>query len=66
MLLVTLSSIFLKHPLTYETAKQDNLVCFIISKLKYMQLQVNKDTIQKSVSKNSNFIFKLVFTKKNK
>ncbi|XP_022163641.1 uncharacterized protein LOC111029096 isoform X2 [Myzus persicae] len=48
MLLITLSNIFIEHPFTYETAVQDNVLCFIISKLKIMQLQVTKQSNQKS------------------
>lgn len=49
MLLITLSNIFIEHPFTYETARQENVLSFIISKLKIMQLQVTKQSNQKSV-----------------
>lgn len=49
MLLVVLSNILLEHDYAYETAKQKNLMCFLISKLKIMQLQLVKESIQKSV-----------------
>ncbi|KAL5241549.1 hypothetical protein ACI65C_008959 [Semiaphis heraclei] len=48
MLLITLSNIFIEHPFTYETARQENILSFIISKLKIMQLQVTKQSNQKS------------------
>lgn len=49
MLLIALSNIFLEHPVMYKTARQENLLCFIISKLKIMQLQITKQSTQKSV-----------------
>lgn len=49
MLLIALSNIFLEHPNMYETARQENLLCFIISKLKIMQFQITKQSTQKSV-----------------
>jgi len=49
MLLIALSNILLEHPFTYETARQENVLGFIISKLKTMQLQVTKQSNQKSV-----------------
>jgi len=52
MLLIALSNIFIEHPITYETAKHDNVLHFIISKLKIMQLQVTKQSNQKSVRIN--------------
>ncbi|CAH1714893.1 unnamed protein product, partial [Aphis gossypii] len=48
MLLIALSNIFLEQPSTYETARQNNVLPFIISKLKSMQLQVTKHSNQKS------------------
>ncbi|VVC32290.1 Armadillo-type fold,Armadillo-like helical [Cinara cedri] len=44
ILLITLSNIVLEHPFTYETVKQDNLLCFMITKLKIMQLQMTKQS----------------------
>lgn len=49
MILIALSNIFIEHPFTYEIAKQENMLCFIISKLKMMQLQITKQPNQKSV-----------------
>jgi len=49
MVLITLSNIFIEHPFTYEIGGQDNVVHFIISKLKIIQLQVTKQSNQKSV-----------------
>lgn len=49
MLLIALSNVFLEHPFTYETAKQERLLYFMISKLKMMLLQVTKQSNQKSV-----------------
>lgn len=49
MFLVTLSNIFLEHAFTYETAKKHNFMCFIISKFKMMQLELAKQSMQKSV-----------------
>ncbi|KAL4141348.1 hypothetical protein QTP88_004003 [Uroleucon formosanum] len=48
MLLIALSNIFIEHPITYKTAKHDNVLHFIITKLKTMQLQVTKQSNQKS------------------
>jgi len=52
MLLIALSNILLEHPYAYETTKQKNLICFLTSKLKIMQLQIAKQSIQKSVGIN--------------
>lgn len=59
MILIVLSNIFIEHPFTYETARQENMLCFIISKLKTILLQITKQPTQKSVcikDKNFNFI----------
>ncbi|XP_025200463.1 uncharacterized protein LOC112598268 isoform X2 [Melanaphis sacchari] len=48
MLLIALSNLFLEHPSAYEIARQDNVLSFIISKLKVMQLQVTKQSNRKS------------------
>jgi hypothetical protein len=49
MLLIALSNVLLEHPFTYETAKKENLLYFITSKLKMMLLQITKQSSQKSV-----------------
>ncbi|CAI6350539.1 unnamed protein product [Macrosiphum euphorbiae] len=57
MLLIALSNIFIEHPITYETAKHDNdILHFIISKLKIMQLQVTKQSNQKSKILQSEYL----------
>lgn len=48
-LLFVLSNIFLDHPFVYETARNENLLPFLVSKLKIMQLQIAKQSTQKSV-----------------
>lgn len=50
MLLITLSNVFVEHPCAYKTARQENLLSFVITKLKIMQLQIAKQSTQKSVS----------------
>lgn len=49
MIIIALSNIFIEHPFTYETVRQENMLCFIISKLKIMLLQITKQPTQKSV-----------------
>jgi len=61
MLLITLSNVFLEHPSVYETARRENLLSFVIAKLRIMQLQITKQSAQKLVravnNKTNNFIF---------
>lgn len=49
ILLITLSNIFIEHPYTYESIKKDNILCFIISKLKNIQLHIAKQLTKNSV-----------------
>lgn len=57
MLLSTLSSIFFEHPSTYEIARKDNFLCFIISKLKIVHQEILKQSTKISVCISLNLIF---------
>lgn len=60
MLLIALSNIFLEHPSLYEIASQE-LLNFIISKLKILQLQIIKQSAQKSVCLIYKFIIYIFY-----